>query len=497
MMGEYKPSDLKNILTNIDIVVVPSFMEIFGIVILEAFQHKIPVIASNAGGIPEAVKDGINGLLFENNDENDLYEKLKYVVENREIIQQLSENCCIPKSIEDDAKWHYEQYGEMLSVVSCQLSADEGLRISNLEPHTSYLIPHTSKKRILIYYFKNVHIPILKSITEALKRRSDVELALGYMYYAPDIRAGFLPEELEIIKAYGLPMYEVPQDFKPDVTIIADSVYPWVKDCGKLVNVGHGVLSKGQYYTDTEMARREELADVICVPGVYHKERMEKIVSKAVIATGMAKLDGLFGRQELGAWSLEMGDRKPKTENRKHKPFTILFAPTFNDELSAIPFVKDRINEVLPDVDSVLYIKLHGSTAQKYKDMYEQLALVDDRVIYVREHDVTPYLEIADVLISDVSSVMMEFAALDKPVVLFNNPMQKTYKNYNPNDLEYMHRDIGFQVNDIDEMKLAVLKIYRGNDPYKEKRKEVTDRLFANKYDGKATERIVEIVLSV
>ena len=310
------------------------------------------------------------------------------------------------------------------------------------------------------------------------------------MYYAPDIRAGFLPEELEIIKAYGLPMYEVPQDFKPDVTIIADSVYPWVKDCGKLVNVGHGVLSKGQYYTDTEMARREELADVICVPGVYHKEIMEKIVSKAVIATGMAKLDGLFGKHE--------SDIKYQLSGiEKRGKFTVLFAPTFNDELSAIPFVKDKINEVLPDNDSVLYIKLHGSTAEKYKDAYSRLPLIDERVIYITDHDITPYLEIADVLISDVSSVMMEFAALDKPVVLFNNPNQKAYKNYNPYDLEYTQRDIGYQVSTLEEMKFAVLKIHRGNDPYKEKRKEITDMLFANKYDGKATERIEEIVLSV
>jgi CDP-glycerol glycerophosphotransferase (TagB/SpsB family) len=129
--------------------------------------------------------------------------------------------------------------------------------------------------------------------------------------------------------------------------------------------------------------------------------------------------------------------------------------------------------------------------------MYSQLPLIDERVVYVTEHDITPYLEKADVLISDVSSVMMEFAALDKPVVLFNNPMQRTYKNYNADDLEYTHRDIGYQVNNLEEMKLAVLKTHRGHDPYKEKRKEITDKLFANKYDGKATERIIEVVLNM
>jgi CDP-glycerol glycerophosphotransferase (TagB/SpsB family) len=140
-------------------------------------------------------------------------------------------------------------------------------------------------------------------------------------------------------------------------------------------------------------------------------------------------------------------------------------------------------------------IKLHGSTAQKYKDMYRQLAQTDNRVIYLDDLDITPYLAKADVLISDVSSVMMEFAALGKPVVLFNNPLQKTYKNYNPNDLEYTHRDIGYQVSNLEEMKLAILKIHRGQDPFVEKRQQITDQLFANKYDGKATERIIDIIL--
>ena len=313
------------------------------------------------------------------------------------------------------------------------------------------------------------------------------QLALGYMTYAPEIRAGFLPNELDILKNYGLPMYNTPQDFHPDVTIIADSVYPWVQDCGKLIHVGHGVLSKGQYYTDTETARREEYADIICVPGEYHKIAMEKIVSKPVIATGMAKLDKLFSGQITR-------DTELTRLNLPKDAFYVLFAPTFNDELSAIPFTKEKIVEVLPNSDSILLIKLHGSTAQHYKDMYRDLHIIDERVVYIEDLDITPYLAIADVMISDVSSAMMEFAALEKPLVLFNNPNTGLYKNYNSKDLEYTHRNIGYQVINLEEMKLAVLKIHRGSDPFVESRKEITDSLFANKYDGEATRRIVEIV---
>jgi len=337
----------------------------------------------------------------------------------------------------------------------------------------------------MFYFFKNVHIPILLPIYLKLKElHPQVEIAFGYMHHAPEIRAGFTPEELCLIEAYGECMYAVPREFNPDITFIADSVYPWVEGCGRLVHVGHGVLSKGQYYTDTDIARREEAADLVCVPGNHHEQVMRKIISKPVIAAGMAKLDELFsGRitreSVLEQYGLPTGFRY------------VLFAPTFNDELSAIPFVRDRINRVLSDNDTLLLIKLHGSTRAEYKEMYRALVQTDARVIYADELDITPFLALADVMISDVSSSMMEFAALDKPVVLFDNPDWTSYKNFNPDDIEFRWRDIGIRVKSLDEMKEAVTRSLRHPTELTEQRKRCTDRLFANKYDGNAAERIV------
>lgn len=48
----------------LDVLVVPSVGEEgIGLVILEAFQRGVPVVASRTGGTPELIKDGINGLL--------------------------------------------------------------------------------------------------------------------------------------------------------------------------------------------------------------------------------------------------------------------------------------------------------------------------------------------------------------------------------------------------------------------------------------------------
>lgn len=46
-----------------DIFVFPTYNETFGLVNLEAMEYKLPIISTNEGGIPDIVKDGVNGLI--------------------------------------------------------------------------------------------------------------------------------------------------------------------------------------------------------------------------------------------------------------------------------------------------------------------------------------------------------------------------------------------------------------------------------------------------
>ena len=54
-------------------LVVPSvWYEVFGLVAAEAMAHRLPVIASRIGGLPEVVEDGVTGLCVEPNDSDAL-----------------------------------------------------------------------------------------------------------------------------------------------------------------------------------------------------------------------------------------------------------------------------------------------------------------------------------------------------------------------------------------------------------------------------------------
>jgi len=72
-----------------DIFVLPTYYETFGIVILEAMMHKLPVISTFEGAIPEIVKDGITGILVHQNNVIELADKLEVLIKNPMLRQRM------------------------------------------------------------------------------------------------------------------------------------------------------------------------------------------------------------------------------------------------------------------------------------------------------------------------------------------------------------------------------------------------------------------------
>lgn len=72
--------DLARILPSLDIVTHPAFMEGLGVSLLQAAACGVPVVACEAGGIPEVVEDGTNGFLVPPGDHEALARSLSRLI---------------------------------------------------------------------------------------------------------------------------------------------------------------------------------------------------------------------------------------------------------------------------------------------------------------------------------------------------------------------------------------------------------------------------------
>ena len=83
--------DISQIMAALDIFVLPSVYEAFGLVLLEAMAFKKPIIASNVGGIPEIVEDGITGLLVPPGDPESLAKAIIEITQHPKEAMKLGE----------------------------------------------------------------------------------------------------------------------------------------------------------------------------------------------------------------------------------------------------------------------------------------------------------------------------------------------------------------------------------------------------------------------
>ena len=75
-----------------NILVIPSRMESIPQVIKEAFYLKIPIIATNVGGIPELITHEETGILIPPNNTKKLKESILNLLENNELSEKISNN---------------------------------------------------------------------------------------------------------------------------------------------------------------------------------------------------------------------------------------------------------------------------------------------------------------------------------------------------------------------------------------------------------------------
>lgn len=110
------------VLSDLDVLVVPSiWYENSPMTILESFAARVPVLASDLGGMAEMVRHGVDGLLFRVGDAQDLAARLQELIENPDLLLRLRAGIGPVWTLEQELEQLLEIYREAVCLSEVSL----------------------------------------------------------------------------------------------------------------------------------------------------------------------------------------------------------------------------------------------------------------------------------------------------------------------------------------------------------------------------------------
>jgi len=197
--------------------------------------------------------------------------------------------------------------------------------------------------------------------------------------------------------------------FSADIVIVpgnfVDFRIPGIK-----VQIFHGLgVEKSSHY------EVRHFFDVYCTSGPFVTERFLNLQRRykyfLVVETGWPKVDHIIN---YSTHNLKERFNIPKEKK------VILFAPTHSRKMqsaeSLLPLIPNIINE-----NEIWFLKFHELMNKEIRESINDT----DNIRIITDYDITPYLHLADVLITDTSSVAYEFMILDKPIITYKTQSRK------------------------------------------------------------------------
>ena len=122
--------DVDQIMRSSRVLVLPSRYEGFGLVLLDAMKNKLPIIATNVGGIPEIINNGHEGILVQKENPKILANSINRVLKDSELRNQFIQNAYKKVqehySIEKYAHNMFSLYSKMIGDNLCQFKGSDG-----------------------------------------------------------------------------------------------------------------------------------------------------------------------------------------------------------------------------------------------------------------------------------------------------------------------------------------------------------------------------------
>lgn len=293
----------------------------------------------------------------------------------------------------------------------------------------------------------------------------------------------------------------------PDVFICGWSRYPieeLIPGHTLAAMIFHGIGIKPSYWDDNHPR-----LNLRFVEGPFRQRQLrEKGIVTDLALVGFAKLDPIFNgkgfNHDVLIRSLELDPRKK----------TILYAPTFYP--SSIQCFGENLSGDTADYN--LLIKLHtwvyhlspklfkGANHIRQRNLAEKMArkYPHVRLIGPEYYNIVPFLQLADVLLTEASSTIYEMIALDKPVIISRFYRLKLshrlfpyrlYKRRLNAEMVTEAQKVCYQLDRPDNLRSLLEQALDGEDHFRDKRDIVkADMLY--KLDGQVSQRIRDELLS-
>jgi hypothetical protein len=281
---------------------------------------------------------------------------------------------------------------------------------------------------------------------------------------------------------------------KPDWIIFGNAVSDIDKlhEVSKTALMQHGIGPKSCYYDVSENA-----TTVRFIEGQHRLKRLQTLYPASnFVDTGYAKLDPIVQNQQfdLSVESLGLDPTKK----------TLLYAPTFYP--SSIEKFSKRFAKDFSQYNIILKPHFFSLTKTKYgkqRNLLESWAKSDNVYLAkIEDFNLTPFMAIADLLISDASSAIFEFAAIQKPVVWcdfyqlrwsYRGIFKFRFTNRLDSDIEFF-KEVAHQAKSYSELAIAIKEAFDETAPMQARKSIVVEQL-AGKIDGKCSRRIVDYLI--
>ncbi|GAA5068587.1 CDP-glycerol glycerophosphotransferase family protein [Lysobacter panacisoli] len=267
-----------------------------------------------------------------------------------------------------------------------------------------------SMPNVLLAARERYALPILQPLAQAYA-------AAGYAVHAwfdgPLAQAGeSMPGPVRMLDLRGVVA------LKPAAVLCAmDWIPPFFG--GAKVQLFHG-FNTSKHSDNRGHFRIRNLFDLYCTQGpattLPFQALSRELGHFAVVETGWSKLDPLF-RDDGGA----AARMRARAQGRP----VAMFASTFTERVSAAPHLYDAIAAQIARGDRYWLLTLHPKCPPELFERYRALAC--DNASFVEPEDIVTAQRAADVLLSDTTSVVPEFAVQHKPVVTFRHRMPQNY----------------------------------------------------------------------